>query len=152
MVILLINILTLFVGCQSSKTEVDELPKEIVEVDYSEGFQIKSNIVFYVFEDEYFENNDINNPNTSQLTRVFTRYDGVKNDITPYTNTVFLDKVNSIQEFREALFLKEPSELKLPPNTIVSGEVLKNWELQNYDGINSYSDESPIGLTYSELQ
>ena len=132
--ILLINILTLFVGCQSSKTEVDELPKETVEVDYSEEFQIKPNIVFYVLKEEYFEDNDVDNPNTSKLTRVYIRYDGVNNDITPYANTVFLDKVNSIQEFREALFLKEPSELKLPPNTIVSGEVLKEWELQNYDG------------------
>jgi hypothetical protein len=47
---------------------------------------------------------------------------------------VFLDRVSSIQELRDNLFQKHPSELKLPPNTIVSNQVLKKWKSQGYNG------------------
>ena len=124
-----------------------EQPNEDIE-----EYEIKPNIIFYVFKDECFENNDLKNPNASELIRIFIRYDGIENQIYPYSSTVFLDRVISIQDFREKLFLKHPSELKLPPNTIVSSTVLKKWKLQHYNGLSSYSDESPRGLTYSKIQ
>jgi len=129
------------------KSTSKEQPNEDIE-----EYEIKPNITFYVLKDECFENNDLKNPNASELIRIYIRYDGVENQIYPYSSTVFLDKVISIQDFRDNLFLKRPSELKLPPNTIVSSNVLKKWALQHYSGLSSYSDESPRGLTYSKIQ
>lgn len=117
----------------------------------TEEYKIKPNIIFYVLKDEYIENNDVKNPKASELIRVFICYDGVKNNIYPDTRVVMLDKVNTIEEFREKLLSDKASELKLPPKTIVSSEVLKQWEAQHYDGLSSYSDESPKGLTYSKI-
>ncbi|WP_055666210.1 hypothetical protein [Desnuesiella massiliensis] len=117
-----------------------------------EDYKIKPNIIFYVLKDEYLENNDVNNPNVSELIRVFICYDGVENQIYSHSSTVFFDKVVNIQELRDKLFLKHPNTLKLPPNTIVSSKVLKVWESQHYNGLGSYSDESPSGLTYSKIR
>jgi len=153
-------VLLVFAGCnKSNKTSaatdtdfsIDKLTAFSEEQPHEE-FEIKPNIIFHLLIDEYLENNDVNNPNASELTRVFIRYDGAENDITPHSITVFLEKVNSLQEFRYTLNLKNPSYLNLPPNTIVSDRVLEMWELQQYDGLGSYSDESPIGLTYSKIK
>lgn len=115
-------------------------------------FEIKPNVIFYVLIDEYLENNDVNNPNASEFKRVYICYDGVENAITPHSITVFLEKVSSVIECRNALFLNYPSNLKLLPNTIVSEKVLKIWESQGYDGLGSYSDESPNGLSYPKIK
>ena len=131
-------------------TSQEPLPNEYTE-DIEE-YKIKPNIIFYVLEDEYLENNDMKNPNVSQLIRVFTCYDGIENQIYPYSITVFFNKAVNIQELRENIFLKFPNTLKLPPNTIVGRQLLKKWKLQNYNGLGSYSDKSPIGLTYSKIQ
>lgn len=149
-----------FVGCYkidktSEATDNDFIIDKLTafsEEQPHEEFEIKPNIIFYLLIDEYLENNNVNNPNVSELTRVFVRYDGVENDITPHSNTVFLEKVNSLKEFRYNINLKNPSYLNLPPNTIVSDKVLGMWELEQYDGSGSYSDESPIGLTYSKMK
>lgn len=117
-----------------------------------EEYKVKPNVIFYVLEDEYLENNDMKNPKVSKLLRVFTCYDGIENQIYPYSITIFFNRTDSIQELRNDIFLKFPSTLKLPPNTIVSSQVLKKWKLQDYDGLGNYSDESPIGLTYSKIQ
>lgn len=116
------------------------------------GYKIKQNIIFYVLQEEYLENNDIRNPNVSELIRVFICYDGVENQIYPYSITLFSNKVSSIQEIRENLFVKTPIVLNLLPKTIVSNKELKKWELQNYNGSSSYTDESPKGLTYSKIK
>lgn len=155
-----LGVLLVFAGCNkidktSAATDIafsiDKLTTFSEEQPHEE-FDIKPNIIFYLLIDEYLENNDVNNPNVSELTRVFIRYDGVENDITPHSITVFLEKVNSLQEFRYTLNLKNPSYLNLPPNTIVSDRVLGLWELQQYNGLGSHSDESPKGLTYSKIK
>jgi len=149
-----------FVGCNKmdkasvatdNDISIDKLKANSEVQPYLE-FEIKPNIIFYLLIDEYLENNDVNNPNVSELKRVFIRYDGVENDITPHSVTVFLEKVNSVIECRNNLFLNHPSDLKLPPNTIVSDKMLKMWESQGYYGLGSYSDESPKGLTYSKIK
>lgn len=157
---ILLVVLLVFAGCNkidktsvanNSDFSIDKISAFSEEQPYEE-FDIKPNIIFYLLIDEYLENNDVNNPNVSELTRVFIRYDGVEKDITPHSITVFLEKVNSLQEFRYTLNLKNPSYFNLPPNTIVSDRVLGLWELQQYDGLGSYSDESPKGLTYSKIK
>ncbi len=149
-----------FVGCNKldkpsvatdNDIKIDKL-KAISEVQPHLGFEIRPNIIFYLLIDEYLENNNVNNPNASEFKRVFICYDGVENESTPHSITVLLEKVNSVVECRNTLFLNYPSNLKLPPNTIVSDKVLKMWELQGYNGLGSYSDESPKGLTYSKIK
>mgnify|MGYP000844625027 FL=1 len=118
----------------------------------TEEYKIKENIIFYVLQDEYLENNDVKNPNVSELIRVFICYDGVKNQIYPNSIVVFFEKTNTIQEFRDSLVKKNTGGLKLPPNTIVSSQVLDKWKEQGYNGLSSYTDESPMGLDYSQLK
>ena len=149
-----------FVGCNKiEKTSVTTDKdirfvklKTISEVQSHLEFEIKPNVIFYLLIDEYLENNDVNNPNASEFKRVYICYDGVENAITPHSITVFLEKVSSVIECRNTLFLNYPSNLKLLPNTIVSDKMLKTWESQGYNGLGSYSDESPKGLTYSKIK
>lgn len=122
------------------------------EVQPGLEFEIKPNVIFYVLIDEYLENNDVNNPNASEFKRLYICYDGVENVITPHSITVFLEKVSSVIECRNTLFLNYPSNLKLLPNTIVSDKVIKVWKSQGYDGLGSYSEESPKGLNYSKIK
>lgn len=133
----------------------DDYKKLIEKIIYdgtNEQYEIKPNIVYYVLNNEYFYNNDVDNPNISQLKREYSCYDGIKDDKYPFTNVVALDKVNDIKEFRENLFINDINELKLLPNTIVSRNVLNQWKSQNYDGSGSYTGKSPKGLTYSKIQ
>ncbi|MEG0772051.1 hypothetical protein [Clostridium sp.] len=156
-------LLTFFiVGCRNNiKEKVTQLDKTINEPKVNSGnqtnekneeYSIKPNLIYYVLVDEYLESNDVKNPNTSQLIRHFMCYNGVESSIYPYTSTVVSEKVNNIDELRKTLLLDNPEELKLPPNTIVSTDVLNKWKSQNYDDSSSYSDESPKGLTYDEIQ
>lgn len=113
------------------------------------NYQLKPNIIYYVLNDEYLDNDD---SNTSTLVMQFMCYNGVKNDIYPYTNAIAIDKVNTIQEARLKLLEEYPEELKLFDNTIVSQNVLIKWKEHEYDGSYSYTDKSPKGLTYLNLE
>ena len=113
------------------------------------NYQLKPNIIYYVLNDEYLENDE---NNVSKLTMQYTCYDGVKNNIYPYTNLVAIDKVNTIQEARLKLLEENPEELKLFDNTIVSQNVLIKWKEQGYDGSYSYTDKAPKDLTYLNLE
>lgn len=107
------------------------------ENNETEEYKIRLNLIFYVLEEEYLENNDPDNPNVSILIRKFKCYDGVKNSIYPHIRTMALEKVNTIEEFRSKL-IEYPSDLELPPNTIVSSKLLDEWKSQDYDGLSSY--------------
>lgn len=130
---LLIMLVSSTIGCNLTKEEI------------SEDYKLKSNVIYYVLNDEYLDNNE---NDSSKLVMQFMCYDGVKENIYPYTNVVALDKVNTIEESRIKLFKESPNELRLPDNTIVSQNVLSKWKIQNYDGIYSYTDTSPKGLSY----
>ncbi|GEM_PF-5110170 len=138
-------------GCSKTNEKSIDNSNTNSESQAAEEYKLKPNLTFYVLKDEYLENNDVNNPNISQLIRIFICYDGVKNSIYPDTVSLALDKVNTIEEFKMKLISDSPKALKLPPKTIVSNKVLNQWKSQNYDDSNSYSDESPKGLTYSKI-
>ena len=121
----------------------------LVKEEKAVNYQLKPNIIYYVLNDEYLDNDD---NNLSKLVMQFTCYNGVKNDIYPYTNTIAIDKVNTIQEARLKLLAEYPQELKLFDNTIVSQNVLIKWKEQGYDGSYSCTDESPKDLNYLNLE
>ena len=105
LVFLLIMLVSSTIGCNLTKEEI------------SEDYKLKSNVIYYILNDEYLDNNE---NDASKLVMQFICYDGVKENIYPYTNVVALDKVNTIEESRIKLFKESPNELRLPDNTIVS--------------------------------
>lgn len=140
-------------GTQSDKISNEKVTNKEKQSDEKiEEYNLKANVIYYILNDEYLENSDVDNPNVSQLVMQFMCYDGIKDSIYPYTNIVMLDRVNTIEESREKLLLDNPDKLKLPPNTIVSINVLNKWKSQDYDGSSSYTDESQKDFNYSQIQ
>lgn len=142
------------IAISSENQSNEENERSNIKLDYekNEEYVLKTGVTFYVLEDEYLENNDARNPQVSELKRQFTCYDGVRGQKYPYSTTVFLAKVDNIQDCRMTFLLNYPDDLKLPPSTIVSINVLNKWKSQNYDGSGSYFHKSPEGLTWSQIQ
>ncbi|GAK42484.1 hypothetical protein PUW24_03365 [Paenibacillus urinalis] len=103
-------------------------------------------IEYRILTEEYLVNDDPDNPEISLFYREYKVY---KDYMTGSTHGVSLEQVENMSEAKKAL--EGFGSLKLPPNTIVSPKVLKQWQAEGYYPVQEYSEESVRGLTYDDL-
>ncbi|MEK5061397.1 hypothetical protein BK126_23705 [Paenibacillus sp. FSL H7-0326] len=103
-------------------------------------------IEYRVLTEEYLVNDDPDNPEISIFYREYRMY---KDYRTGDTHSFSLERVENISEAKRAM--KGFGDLKLPPNTIVSPKILKQWQAEGYYPVQEYSEESERGLTYDDL-
>jgi len=125
-----------------------------IKLSNEEEYNIIPTVKFYVLKDEYMDNYDENNPNSTILIRDYICYDGNSegHGISTFTNWVVIpktDKTGNIIELKNAI---APESLKLAPNTIVSEKVKKQWQEEGHRPEYEYYDESPKGLSYNDLK
>lgn len=115
---------------------------------YNERYAVVYGAIYYVLIDEYIENNDPLNPNVSELVRQYFRYDGISEngDITPYTDMIAIEKVDSLEAAKNVLKEIDSESLRLNDNTIVSEYVKEKWKLENYDTQFEYHKNAPENL------
>lgn len=121
-------------------------------------YPVIKDVKFHVLIKEYLVTNDKYNPDTTLLVRKYMCFDGTAeewNQAYPVTNKIALPKSDTITTalgFKNELKkLDSNSSLELPPNTIISNNVLKQWVEEKYAAVFEYSDESPSDLTYELL-
>ncbi|SFS92313.1 hypothetical protein [Paenibacillus sp. 453mf] len=100
---------------------------------------------YRILTEEYLVNDDPNNPKISLFYREYKVY---KDYMTGSIEGVGIERVENIIEAKKVL---QTDKLKLPPNTIVSPKVLKQWQAEGYYPVQEYSEESIRGLTYDDL-
>lgn len=125
-------------------------------MDWKLQYKVIKTAKFHVLINEYIDNNDKDNPDTSLLVREYWCFDGTRewSQIYPMTNKIVLKKSDEIRttlDFKNKIKKLNPISLKLMENTIVSSNVLNQWNEQVYNTEFEYSKESPKGLTYEML-
>jgi len=105
-----------------------------IKLSNKEEYNIIPTVKFYVLNDEYMDNNDENNPNSTILIRDYICYDGNNegHGISTFINLVVVpktEKTGNILALKNAI---APDSLKLAPNTIVSEKVKKQWNEEGY--------------------
>lgn len=139
---------------QTIKQENDD---KVSDADWKTQYKVISKVKFHILINEYLDNNDKDNPDTSILAREYWCFDGTGewSQVYPVTCKIVLPKSSEIRsalDFKYQMKMANPSSLKLMENTIINDTVLSLWNEQNYDAVLEYSKESPKGLTYEMLE
>jgi hypothetical protein len=121
--------------------------------DSSQSMRIISNKEFNILIDEYLDTNDPSyDPPLSVFKRKYKVYDGKEHRIYEATDDVSMsNEIKTIIQARKYLEENYPEALQLRPLTIVSEKVLLEWKKDGYNAKNEYWEDSPKGLTYSEI-
>ena len=121
----------------------------VFEVEIDNHFEVIPNVVYHVLEEEYLMNDD---PDSSQFTRIQWCYDGIKKEYYPLTTVVIIDKVENLNQARQVLNNQYPGSVPFEENTIVSNEVLEQWQDEGYTPSREYHENSLSGLTYEMVK
>lgn len=127
-------------------------PNQEDNLETTPEYEMIKGIKYYVLEHEYVQLDVPESPDASMLVREYMMIDGVTSNKGPYTVKVAIPKQESIQVLKHYLRIEEPDSLELPPNTIVSEQVINQWMEEAYNPLLEYTDESPRRLTIEKLK
>lgn len=112
---------------------------------YEKKYESVKGITFYVLLREKF------NQDEGCFERDYIAFRNGKSY--PVIETQIFENLKSIDDLREMILKGRigPEKFLLNKNTIVSDEVIEQWEKEEYDGEGVYWSESPRGLSYKDL-
>jgi hypothetical protein len=113
------------------------------------SYKIIDKRIYYVLEKEEFEKNGNNG---GALVRIYSCYDGLNNQEYAHTVRFTVEGASSLSDVKSRLRANsDKKSLQLKPHTIVSPDIIKQWNMEGYSPIYEYYKESPEGLTYENL-
>lgn len=122
-----------------------------VPVVFDWHYFVLPDIVYHVLIDEFIDNNDPNNPGITMFTRHYIVYDGLNDQITPYTSITAIPLVEDVMSAKEYILKEYPEELKFLENTLISTRIHYQWLKEGYVPIEEHHENSPKNLTFEIL-
>lgn len=127
-------------------------PNQTIEENRVPEYEYVDGIIYYVLKKEYAVLDYSETPDVSLLVREYMMIDDVTKNKAPYTEKTAIPKQESLKDVKHYLRIYEPDSLELPPNTIVTEQVIDQWMSEAYNPLQEYTEESPRRLTVEKLK